>query len=94
MRNSKKYAAIGYVVSKVVLPVAKRQAKKSAKRKAKGAVSGTARAAKSHPARTSVAVGAAVGAVGWLLTRGRRSRHDQSGQRGVSSASRAHSTSR
>jgi hypothetical protein len=73
VRNRGKYAAIGYVVSKFVLPVAKRQAKKSAKRKAKGAVTGTANAAKRHPARTSVAVGAAAGAIGWLATRGRRS---------------------
>ncbi len=72
MRNKGKYAAIGYVVSKFVLPVAKRQAKKSAKRKAKGAVTGTANAARNHPARTSVAVGAAAGAIGWLATRGRR----------------------
>lgn len=72
MRNKTRYAAIGYVVSKFVFPVAKRQAKKSAKRKAKGAVTGTASAAKAHPARTSVAVGATLGAVGWLLTRGRR----------------------
>lgn len=72
MRNQGKYAAIGYVVTKFVYPVAKRQAKKSAKRKAKGAVTGTANAAKAHPARTSIAVGATIGAIGWLLTRGRR----------------------
>lgn len=71
MRHKGRYAAIGYVVSKFVVPVAKRQAKKSAKRKARGAVTGTANAAKAHPARTSVAVGAAAGAIGWLLTRGR-----------------------
>lgn len=76
MRNKSKYAAIGYVVSKFVFPVAKRQAKKSAKRKAKGAVSGTANAAKAHPARTSVAVGATLGALGWLVTRGRRGSDD------------------
>ncbi|MCW2922340.1 MAG: hypothetical protein JWL76_2214 [Thermoleophilia bacterium] len=79
MRNKGKYAAIGYVVSKFVLPVAKRQAKKSAKRKAKGAVTGTANVAKRHPARTSVAVGAAAGAIGWLATRGRRNGGTSSG---------------
>lgn len=72
MRHKGRYAAIGYVVSKVVVPVAKRQAKKSAKRKARGAVTGTTNAAKAHPARASIAVGAAAGAIGWLLTRGRR----------------------
>ena len=77
MKNTRKYAAIGFVVSKFVFPVAKRQAKKAATRKAKGAVSGTANAAKSHPARTSVAVGATVGALGWLLTRSRRSGGDE-----------------
>jgi ElaB/YqjD/DUF883 family membrane-anchored ribosome-binding protein len=71
VRNRGKYAAIGYVVSKFVLPAAKRQAKKSAKRKAKGAVSGTANAAKNNPAKTSVAVGAAAGAIGWLISRKR-----------------------
>lgn len=71
MRHKGRYAAFGYVVSKFIVPVAKRQAKRSAKRKARGAVTGTANAAKAHPARTSVAVGAAAGAIGWLLTRGR-----------------------
>ena len=73
MRHKGRYVAIGYVVSKFVVPVAKRQAKRTAKRKAKGAVTGTANLAKAHPARTSVAIGASVGALGWLLTRGRRS---------------------
>lgn len=79
MKHKGRYAAIGYVVSKFVLPVAKRRARKSAKKKAKGAVTGTANAAREHPARTSVAVGAAVGALGWLVTKGRRgnSRDDE-----------------
>jgi hypothetical protein len=72
VKNKSKYAAIGYVVSKFVFPVAKRLAKKSAKTKAKGAVTATANAATAHPARTSVAVGATIGALGWLVTRGRR----------------------
>jgi hypothetical protein len=73
VRNKSRYAVIGYVVSKFVFPVAKRQAKRTAKRKAKGAVTGTANVARAHPARTSVAIGASVGALGWLLTRERRS---------------------
>lgn len=73
MRHKGRYAAIGYVVSKFVFPLAKRRAKQAARRKARGAVTGTANAARNHPARTSVAVGAAVGAIGWLVTRGRRS---------------------
>lgn len=71
MRNKSKYAAIGFVVSKFVLPAAKRRAKQQAKAKAKGAVVAPARAAKRHPARASVAVGAAVGAIGWLVSRRR-----------------------
>jgi ElaB/YqjD/DUF883 family membrane-anchored ribosome-binding protein len=71
VRNSKKYAAIGYMVTKFVVPVAKRQAKKAAKQKARGAIVAPAKAAKRHPARTSVAVGAAVGALGWLVSRRR-----------------------
>ncbi len=72
MRGKTKYAAIGYVVSKFVFPMARRQAKKTAKTKAKGAVTGTANVAKQHPARTSIAVGSAIGALGWLVTRNRR----------------------
>lgn len=67
MRHKGRYAAIGYVVSKFLVPIAKRQARKAARRKARGA----ANAARAHPARTSVAVGAAAGAIGWLLTRSR-----------------------
>ena len=76
MRNKGKYAAIGYVVSKFVLPIAKRQAKKQAKAKARGAVTGTANAARRHPARTSVALGAAASAIGWLVTRRRSGADD------------------
>jgi ElaB/YqjD/DUF883 family membrane-anchored ribosome-binding protein len=72
VRNKTRYAVIGYAVSKFVIPVAKRQAKAQAKRKAKGAVTSTTNAAKAHPARTSIAVGAAAGAIGWLLTRRER----------------------
>jgi hypothetical protein len=65
VRNKARYTVIGYVVSKLVIPMAKRQAR----RKARGALNGTASAARAHPARTSIALGVAAGAVGWLLTR-------------------------
>lgn len=69
MRNKTKYAAIGYAVSKFVIPIAKRQAKAQAKRRAKGAVTSTTNVAKAHPARASILVGVAAGAIGWLVTR-------------------------
>jgi len=71
MRGRTKYAAIGYVVSKFVFPLARRQAKKAAKAKAKGAATGTANVARQHPARTSIAIGSIIGALGWLATRDR-----------------------
>ncbi|MEO6867146.1 MAG: hypothetical protein ABI200_03915 [Gaiellales bacterium] len=77
MRNRTRYAAIGYVVSKFVIPVAKQQAKKQAKNKVRGAAVGTRDAVVSHPARTSIAVGALVGAAGWLLTRNRSTSHEE-----------------
>jgi hypothetical protein len=60
-----RYTAIGYVVSKFVLPVARKQAKKAARNKVRGMGSSVGR----HPAKVSLVVGSAVGAVGWLLTR-------------------------
>lgn len=77
-KSTAKYTAIGYVVSKLVIPVARKQAKKAAKAKARGAVTGTKGALGRHPARTSVAVGAAIGAVGWLVSR--RASHDDLGE--------------
>jgi hypothetical protein len=71
MKHKNMYAAIGYVVTRFGLPAAKRQARKSAKRGAKGAATGATNAARSHPARTSIAVGVVIGAIGWLATRGR-----------------------
>ncbi len=76
MRNKTRYAMIGYVVSKFVFPIARRQAKAQAKRRAKGAATGTVNAAKAHPARTSIALGAAAGAIGWLATRRRAAGDD------------------
>jgi hypothetical protein len=78
VRNStKKYAAIGYVVSKFVLPLAKQQAKRAAKAKAKGAAAGVGGAVRRSPGRTSLIVGSAIGAVGWLVTRHRDRDDDQ-----------------
>ncbi|MCW2973524.1 MAG: hypothetical protein JWN72_1797 [Thermoleophilia bacterium] len=67
MRNTKKYAAIGYVVSKVVLPLARKQAKKAAKAKAKGAATSLTHS----PARMSVLAGTVIGAGAWLIARSR-----------------------
>jgi hypothetical protein len=69
MSKRAQYTAIGYVVSKVVIPLAKRQAKQQARTKVRGVAAGTRNAAVSHPGRTSLAIGAAIGAIGWLLTR-------------------------
>ena len=60
-----KYMIIGYIVSKFVVPVAKKQARKAAREKARGA----SRAVTGNPARTSIALGAAAGATAWLLSR-------------------------
>ncbi len=76
MKNKAKYTAIGYVVSKVVIPLAKQQAKKQAKTKVRGAAANTKHAVVSHPAKTSIAVGALIGAAGWLLTRDRSTDQD------------------
>jgi len=73
MKHKSKYAAIGYVVSKLVVPAAKKGAKRAAKKKAKGAVSGTTGAVRRNPAKTSVVVGTVLGAVGWVVTRSRSS---------------------
>lgn len=70
MRNTKKYAAIGYVVSKVVLPLARKQAKKAAKTKAKGAATNLTHS----PAKMSVLAGSVIGGVAWLIARARH--HD------------------
>jgi hypothetical protein len=59
-----RYTAIGYVVSKFVLPMARKQAKKAARNKVRGMGGALGR----HPARVSLAVGSAIGALGWLLS--------------------------
>lgn len=71
MKHKNVYAAIGYVVTRFGIPAAKRQARRSTRRGAKGAAAGASNAARSHPARTSIAVGVVIGAIGWLATRGR-----------------------
>ena len=74
MRKKGQYAAIGWAVSKFVLPLAKRQAKRKMKGAAKGAVTRPAGAAKRNPGKASIAVGTAVGALGWLVSRKRRNK--------------------
>lgn len=71
-----KYAAIGFVASKVVLPIVRRQIRKKARSTATGAASAGANAVMKHPARASVAVGSAVGAVGYLVMRRGRQASD------------------
>lgn len=67
MKHSGRYAAIGYMVTKVGVPLAKRQAKKAARRKVAGAAGAIGR----RPAKLGLAVGVAVGAVSWLVSRTR-----------------------
>ncbi|MBC7460150.1 MAG: hypothetical protein H7287_02175 [Thermoleophilia bacterium] len=67
MSNTKKYAAIGYVVSKVVLPLARKQAKKAAKTKARSAATSLTHS----PAKMSVLAGTVIGAAAWMIARSR-----------------------
>lgn len=78
MSKHAKYTAIGFAVSKFVLPIAKKQAKKAARNKAKGAVVGTRNSIRRSPVKASIAVGAVVGALGWLVTRGSTSDENSS----------------
>ena len=64
-----KYAAIGYVTSKLVFPLMRRQAKRSAKLAAVGAARAGAQKVTGKPVHASLAVGSAVGAVGYLIMR-------------------------
>lgn len=75
MNKRARYTAIGFVVSKLVLPIVRRQVKTVAKRQAAAAGTGAARTARSHPAKASLLVGTAIGALGWLLSRSARG-HD------------------
>jgi hypothetical protein len=68
-----RYAAIGYVVTKVGVPMMRRAAKKRAKAAAKSAAVAPARAARRHPAKAGAALGALLGAGAWLFMR----RHDE-----------------
>jgi hypothetical protein len=68
-----KYAAIGYVVSKVAVPIIKKKAKAKAKQAPAGAARAGARAAKNSPGKTSLAIGALAGALGYVISRRRRS---------------------
>lgn len=67
-----RYAAIGYVVSKVALPIVKRRAKAKVKSAPASAAKAGARAVKSSPGKASIAIGTAVGAAGFLIAKGRK----------------------
>jgi hypothetical protein len=67
--NTKKYAAIGYVVSKVIFPLARKQAKKTAKKKARSTAAAVSTTAHEKPIHTGLLVGATIGAIGWLISR-------------------------
>lgn len=71
MNKRTQYTALGFAVSKLVLPIIRKQAKKKARSAVVNAADGGRRAVHAHPARTAVAVGAVVGAVGWMLSRTR-----------------------
>lgn len=62
-----RYTVIGYLVSKLVIPVVRRRMR----RKASGAVHGALEVPRRHPAQAGIMAGAALGAVGWLLMRNR-----------------------
>ena len=70
-----RYAAIGFVVSKLVLPVVRKRLKRKARGTAANTTRASARAVKGNPGKTSLAVGSLVGAAGYLLKR-RRSTSD------------------
>lgn len=69
-----RYALVGFLVSKLVLPAAKKRAKKKLRRGAVNTGKASARKVRDNPARTSLAVGSAAGAFAYLVKRrkGRR----------------------
>lgn len=74
--SSRKYAVVGFAVSKFAMPVAKRMLRRKVVKGAKKTTKASVDAAKSHPGRTSVAVGSVLGAVGYLVSRGRNGDDD------------------
>lgn len=67
-----RYAALGWAVSKFVLPVVKKQVHKKARSKATGSTRAVGQAARNNSGKLSIAVGSAIGAVGYALRRKRR----------------------
>jgi hypothetical protein len=66
-----KYATIGFIVTKVALPLVKRKAKARAKAAPGSAARAGVRAAKGSPGKTSLVIGSALGAAGYLVARAR-----------------------
>jgi hypothetical protein len=66
---SKKNAAVGYLVTRYLVPALKKQAKRKAKSTATGAAKNSAKAVRRNPKRTAMVVGTVVGAMGWVLAR-------------------------
>jgi hypothetical protein len=64
-----KYTAIGFVVSKAVLPYARRAVKRKAKAAAVNSGKRSVGSVAHNPGKSSLAVGAAAGAVVWLVKR-------------------------
>lgn len=75
-RKPGKYAAVGYVVMKVGVPIARRAARKKARAAARNAAMAPARVARANPAKAGVALGALLGAGTWLFTRWRHDGDD------------------
>jgi hypothetical protein len=75
--SKKKYAATGYVVSKIVLPIVRRRMKKKARASVVNTGKRGAEAARNNPARTSIAVGSIIGAGAFLLRRKKHRRIDR-----------------
>ena len=77
--TSGKYALIGMIVSKFVIPAVKKQAKKRTKAAVKHKAASSANAVKGHPARTGIAVGVLVGAASYVAKRVLNSRDETDG---------------
>lgn len=77
--SSPRYTTIGYVVSKVGMPLAKRAVKRKARSAVRGSAKRSAGAAIHNPARTSIAIGSAIGAIAWLARRRRYGNYDLDG---------------
>ena len=70
-----RYTIIGWAVSRFAWPAAK----KAMRSKAQASANGMVESARRNPARTSVAIGAIVGAAGWVVARALGSGGDDGG---------------